>query len=154
MLGVAVKLERRRIAERTARRRRADAKPKGVKFGRKPTLTPHRQREARERLDAGETQRSVPAATTSAKGRFRDCVDEALHQLDLVSGATPTYPSFKRSRTVSLSEFLWRKSSIPLDIPMDELVTWKQLTGDRRLSDALAECDSGGGTRCLWRPKS
>ena len=31
--------------------------------------------------------------------------------------------------------------SIPLDIPIDELVTWKQLTGDRRLSDALAECD-------------
>jgi hypothetical protein len=27
---------------------------------------------------------------------------------------------------------------------MDELVTWKQLTGDRRLSDALAECDERG----------
>jgi DNA invertase Pin-like site-specific DNA recombinase len=58
MLGVAAKLERRRIAERTARGR-ADAKAKGVKFGRKPTLTPHQKREARERLDAGETQRSV-----------------------------------------------------------------------------------------------
>src|ERR1700681_283447 len=34
MLGVAAKLERRRIAERTARGR-ADAKAKGVKFGRK-----------------------------------------------------------------------------------------------------------------------
>jgi hypothetical protein len=34
--------------------------------------------------------------------------------------------------------------SIPLDIPVDELVTWKQLTGDRRLSDALAECDERG----------
>ena len=34
--------------------------------------------------------------------------------------------------------------SIPLDIPVDELVTWKQLTGDRRLSDALAECDARG----------
>jgi DNA invertase Pin-like site-specific DNA recombinase len=54
MLGVAAKLERRRIAERTARGR-ADAKAKG----RKPILTPHQQREARERLDAGETQRSV-----------------------------------------------------------------------------------------------
>jgi hypothetical protein len=31
--------------------------------------------------------------------------------------------------------------SIPLDIPVDELVTWKQLIGDRRISDALAECD-------------
>ena len=27
---------------------------------------------------------------------------------------------------------------------MDELVTWKQLIGDRRLSDALAECDAKG----------
>jgi DNA invertase Pin-like site-specific DNA recombinase len=57
MLGVAAKLERRRIAERTARGR-ADAKTKGVKFGRKPSLTPHQQREARERIAAG-TQRSV-----------------------------------------------------------------------------------------------
>jgi DNA invertase Pin-like site-specific DNA recombinase len=37
----------------------ADAKAKGVKFGRKPTLTPHQQKEARKRLEAGETQRSV-----------------------------------------------------------------------------------------------
>jgi DNA invertase Pin-like site-specific DNA recombinase len=58
MLGVAAKLERRRIAERTARGR-ADAKAKGVKFGRKPTLTPHQQQEARKRLAEGETQRSV-----------------------------------------------------------------------------------------------
>ena len=58
ILGVAAKLERRRILERTARGR-ADAKAKGVKFGRKPNLTPHQQKEARERLDAGETQRSV-----------------------------------------------------------------------------------------------
>ena len=27
---------------------------------------------------------------------------------------------------------------------MDELLTWKQLIGDRRLSDALAECDARG----------
>jgi DNA invertase Pin-like site-specific DNA recombinase len=58
MLGVAAKLERRRIAERTALGR-ADAKAKGVKFGRKPKLTPHQQREARARVDAGEPQRSV-----------------------------------------------------------------------------------------------
>ena len=58
MLGVAAKLERRRIAERTARGR-ADAKAKGVKFGRKPKLTPHQQREARKRIDEGETQRTV-----------------------------------------------------------------------------------------------
>ena len=58
MLGVAAKLERRRIIERTARGR-ADAKAKGVKFGRKPILTPHQQQEARKRIEAGETQRSV-----------------------------------------------------------------------------------------------
>jgi DNA invertase Pin-like site-specific DNA recombinase len=58
ILGVAAKLERRRFHERTARGR-ADAKAGGVKFGRKPTLTPHRQNEARRRLQAGETQRSV-----------------------------------------------------------------------------------------------
>jgi len=34
--------------------------------------------------------------------------------------------------------------SIPLDLAVDELVTWKQLTGDRRLSDALADCDARG----------
>ena len=58
MLGVAAKLERRRIMERTARGR-ADAKAKGVVFGRKPILTPHQQKEARGRVEAGEPQRSV-----------------------------------------------------------------------------------------------
>src|SRR5271157_1419437 len=58
MLGVAAKLERRRIIERTARGR-ADAKANGVKFGRKPILTPHQQKEARKRVEAGEPQRSV-----------------------------------------------------------------------------------------------
>ena len=57
MLGVAAKLERRRIMERTARGR-ADAKERGVKFGRKPILTPHQQNEARKRVEAGESQRS------------------------------------------------------------------------------------------------
>ena len=31
-----------------------------------------------------------------------------------------------------------------MDIQVDELVTWNQLIGDRRLSDALAECDARG----------
>jgi DNA invertase Pin-like site-specific DNA recombinase len=56
--GWAAKLERRRIVERTERGR-ADAQSRGVKFGRKPILTPHQQREARKRIEAGETQRSV-----------------------------------------------------------------------------------------------
>ena len=59
MLGVAAKLERRRIKERTERGR-SDAKAKGVKFGRKPKLTPHQQREAIRRRDRdGETLRSI-----------------------------------------------------------------------------------------------
>ena len=58
MLGVAAKLERRRLIERTARGR-ADAKAKGVKFGRKTSLTPHQQREVRQRIKEGETQRSI-----------------------------------------------------------------------------------------------
>jgi DNA invertase Pin-like site-specific DNA recombinase len=58
MLGVAAKLERLRIMERTARGW-ADAKTKGVQFGRKPILTPHQQKEARKRVEAGEPQRSV-----------------------------------------------------------------------------------------------
>ncbi|HEY4043838.1 MAG TPA: recombinase family protein [Rhodopila sp.] len=59
ILGVAAKLERRRILERTARGR-ADAKAKGVKFGRKPKLTPHQQREAIRRRDLdGETLGSI-----------------------------------------------------------------------------------------------
>jgi predicted DNA-binding WGR domain protein len=52
MLGVAAKLERRRIKERTARGR-ADAKAKGMKFGRKPKLTAHQMREAIKRCDRG-----------------------------------------------------------------------------------------------------
>jgi DNA invertase Pin-like site-specific DNA recombinase len=59
MLGVAAKLERKRIKERTARGR-SDAKAKGVKFGRKPKLTPHQVREAIKRRDVDEeTCRSI-----------------------------------------------------------------------------------------------
>ncbi len=58
IFGIAAKLERRRIIERTARGR-ADAKAKGVKFGRKPILTEFQQREAIKRRDDGETLRSI-----------------------------------------------------------------------------------------------
>jgi DNA invertase Pin-like site-specific DNA recombinase len=47
-----------RILERTARGR-ADAKANGVRFGRKPILTPHQQKEAPKRVEAGEPPRSV-----------------------------------------------------------------------------------------------
>jgi len=59
MLGVAAKLERRRITERTTRGR-ADAKAKGVTFGRKPKLTQHQKHEAMKRRDKdAETLRSI-----------------------------------------------------------------------------------------------
>jgi hypothetical protein len=35
-------------------------------------------------------------------------------------------------------------SNIPLDIPIDRLVTWRQLAGDSRLADALAACEENG----------
>ena len=76
MLGVAAKLERRRIAERTARGR-ADAKAKGVKFSRKPKLTPHQQREARDGLRRARRNGASPAATTSIKRRFQDLRHES-----------------------------------------------------------------------------
>jgi len=59
IFGIAAKLERRRIVDRTTRGR-ADAKAKGLKFGRKPTLTPHQKAEAIKRRDKqGETFRSI-----------------------------------------------------------------------------------------------
>jgi len=59
IFGIAAKLERRQIIELTARGR-ADAKAKGVKFGRKLKLTPHQKAEAIKRRDTeGETLRSI-----------------------------------------------------------------------------------------------
>ncbi len=59
ILGVAAKLERRRIADRTARGK-ADAKAKGVRFGPKPKLDDCQRREAIRRRDVdGETLRPI-----------------------------------------------------------------------------------------------
>jgi len=60
VLGVAASYERHRITERTAAGR-AQAKARGVKFGRRAALTPHQQAEALQRLAAGDTQRTVAA---------------------------------------------------------------------------------------------
>lgn len=57
-LGVSAKLHRKRILENTARGR-AHAKANGAKFGRQPQLSAHQQREAAERVQAGEPQRSA-----------------------------------------------------------------------------------------------
>jgi hypothetical protein len=34
--------------------------------------------------------------------------------------------------------------NIPLGVPIDRLVTWRQLAGDSRLADALAACEENG----------
>ena len=69
ILGVAAKLERRRTLERTARGR-ADAKAKGVKFGRKPILTPHQQKEPASASTPERRSAASPAATMSVRVRF------------------------------------------------------------------------------------
>ena len=57
--GIAAKFELRRIRERTAAGRAA-AKAQGVKFGRKPKLTPHQKWEALRRRDLDrENHRSI-----------------------------------------------------------------------------------------------
>src|SRR3974377_705248 len=50
--------ERQRIVKR-ANDGRTAAKARGAKFGRKPKLDAHQQQEARKRLDAGESARSI-----------------------------------------------------------------------------------------------
>jgi len=50
--------ERERILHR-ANEGRKIAKEKGIKFGRKPKLTPHQQELARERLSTGDTCRQI-----------------------------------------------------------------------------------------------
>jgi DNA invertase Pin-like site-specific DNA recombinase len=67
ILGVAAKLKRRCILERTARGR-ADAKERGVKFGRKPIS---RRKHGREWRRARHSV-ALPVATTSVRQRFHD----------------------------------------------------------------------------------
>jgi DNA invertase Pin-like site-specific DNA recombinase len=72
ILGVAAKLERRRILERTARGR-ADANEKGVKFGRKPTLTLRQQKEAASASRPVRLSAAWRAATMSVRARSHAC---------------------------------------------------------------------------------
>lgn len=62
VLGLAAKLHHGRIRTSTAIGRAA-AKARGVKFGAKPKLTPHQQREAIQRREAGtESVRAIAAS--------------------------------------------------------------------------------------------
>ena len=69
MLGVAAKLERRRIIERTARGR-ADAKEKGVKFGRKQTSPPISSRKRANGSRPARHNAASRAATMSVRRRL------------------------------------------------------------------------------------
>ncbi len=60
MIGVMAEMERSMIAERTRARVKA-AKSRGVKFGRKPTLTPPQITHARQQIDQGRTVKEVAA---------------------------------------------------------------------------------------------
>jgi hypothetical protein len=43
--------------------------------------------------------------------------------------------------------------NIPLDLPVDELVTWRELVGDSRLADALETCEENGWDALPLAPK-
>ena len=58
VLGSLAEFERSLIIARTSEGRER-AKARGVKLGRKPKLTPHQMREARERVEAGEQVRDI-----------------------------------------------------------------------------------------------
>lgn len=58
ILGGLAEFERELIRARTGEGR-ARAKTRGVRFGRKPKLTPHQAREARERREAGEAATEI-----------------------------------------------------------------------------------------------
>jgi hypothetical protein len=49
-----------------------------------------------------------------------------------------------RARYGIISKTVHVLYSMPLGLAVDELVAWKQLTGDRRLSDPVGECDARG----------
>src|ERR1700732_3042764 len=66
MIGVLAELERSLIAERT-RAGVKDAQRRGVKFGRKPKLTPDRLAHARKMIERGTTP--TDAAKTIGIGR-------------------------------------------------------------------------------------
>src|SRR5450631_1186447 len=61
MIGILAELERSLISERT-RAGVKDAQRRGVKFGRKPKLTPQQIEHARKLLDKGEDRNAVAAS--------------------------------------------------------------------------------------------
>ena len=109
MLGVAAKLERRRIVERTARGR-ADAKAAGVKFGRKPSLTPHQQREACSESSRARHSAASLGVSTCRRQRFRgwlydiEIQSHNLKNMTKKQSVTEVYIPLVTLRTLSRDE--------------------------------------------------
>jgi DNA invertase Pin-like site-specific DNA recombinase len=75
MIGVLAELERSLISERTRAGAKA-AQRRGVKFGRKPKLTPDRLAHARKLIDQGKT----PTEAAKIMGVGRATVYRALQR--------------------------------------------------------------------------
>ena len=76
MIGVLAELERSMIIERTGAGIRA-AKARGVKFGRKPKLTPQQVTHARVLLDHGEQAESVASSLKVARATLYRALQRA-----------------------------------------------------------------------------
>jgi mRNA interferase MazF len=72
--------DRRRIMERAARP--GGCQGQGWKFGRKPMLIPHQQREARKRIEAGRHNIVLLGATMLARRRFRGLPHDLQNKVD------------------------------------------------------------------------
>ncbi|WP_432803904.1 hypothetical protein [Aureimonas altamirensis] len=77
VLGVSAKLERRRLLDRTTRGHAA-AKARGVKFARKPKLTPHQRKEAwrgrrRDRKPCARSRRATTLAMAPSLAYSESC---------------------------------------------------------------------------------
>jgi DNA invertase Pin-like site-specific DNA recombinase len=97
ILGVAAKLECRRILERTARGR-ADAKEKGVKFGRKPILTPAPAERGPQAPRSGRdaAQRRAQLQCQPDYDFTADGIEKALHKTESASQFLSLYSIGKR----------------------------------------------------------
>lgn len=92
VLGIAAKWERGRIAERTAEGRR-QAQERGVKFGRKPKLTPHQKKQVLKRIYSGDTQRTIALDLNVSQATISRLVQE-----DFLESPSPTMKAKKPAK--------------------------------------------------------
>jgi hypothetical protein len=91
---------------------------------RRCTMRDRSERQVRVRVHPDRRVQAVVEQTREAE------MLQAIDRLRLIHSA--------REKTVFIL------CNIPLDIPVDELVTWRELVGDSRLADALAACEENG----------